>query len=134
MDKFKSYGISQEIAKWVYTCSSLSGCWQRVRVNNSYSDYAEVNSGIPQGSILGPVLISISINDLPEVVESTCTIFADDTKIYNSHNNHKTIYIISLTGLKLGNFFLTLVTVHVYIMEIVITITSISLIKTARMY
>ena len=81
--------ISQEITKWIY--GFLSGCRQRVRVNNSYSDYAEVNSGIPQGSILGPVLFIILINDLPDVVESTCKIFADDTKIYNSHNNYKTL-------------------------------------------
>ena len=40
-------------------------------------------SGIPQGSILGPILFTIFINDLPECVTSKCKMFADDTKIYN---------------------------------------------------
>ena len=89
INKLKAYGIIQNITNWIY--SFLSGRRQRVRVNNSYSDYADVNSGIPQGSILGPVLFIVFINDLPDVVKSTFKIFADDTKIYNSHLNNKTL-------------------------------------------
>ena len=43
-----------------------------------------VTSGIPQGSILGPILFLIFINDLPDCVQSISTIFADDTKAYNT--------------------------------------------------
>ena len=47
----------------------------------------QVLSGIPQGSVLGPILFTIFINDLPDCVQSCCKVFADDTKIYDSTNN-----------------------------------------------
>ena len=47
------------------------------------STSAPVLSGIPQGSILGPILFTVFINDMPECVKSSCKIFADDTKIFN---------------------------------------------------
>ena len=50
------------------------------RVGNLYSEPAQVTCGIPQGSILGPILFALFINDLPDCVSSCCKIFADDTK------------------------------------------------------
>ena len=44
-------------------------------------------SGIPQGSILGPILFTLFINDLPENIYSQCKIFADDTKLYGAANS-----------------------------------------------
>jgi len=58
-------------------------------VGSQKSGKAEVLSGIPQGSILGPILFSIFINDLPSLVDSMCKVFADDTKIYNTVLNSK---------------------------------------------
>ena len=55
---------------------------QRVTVNGSFSDWAAVGSGIPQGTVLGPVLFIAFVNDLPGCVESACKLFADDTKVY----------------------------------------------------
>ena len=54
------------------------GC-ERVNVNGSYSDYNPVVSGIPQGTILGPLLFITFINDFSESGNSLCKIFADDT-------------------------------------------------------
>ena len=81
LSKLSSVGITGNIHKWI--ADLLSDRNQRVRVGNSYSRTAKVLSGIPQGSILGRILFTIFINDLPEWVSSNCTIFADDTKLYN---------------------------------------------------
>ena len=86
INKLKAYGVNGPFLDWIE--SFLSNRKQRVKVNNSYSNYSSVKSGIPQGSILGPILFIIFINDLPDVVKSLCKIFADDTKIYNSHRKN----------------------------------------------
>ena len=63
----------------------LTGRKYRVRVNGSYSLWAEVTSGIPQGSVLGPLLFLIYINDLIDCCEkfSDIYLFADDAKIFH---------------------------------------------------
>ena len=64
---------------------------QFVEINGGKFQWIPVTSGIPQGSVLGPLLFLIYINDLPENVNSTVYMYADDTKIYReikSENNH----------------------------------------------
>ena len=77
--KLESYGISEDLIEWVK--SFLTDKRQRVRVNGSYSDFQQVTSGIPRGSVLGTILFVIYINDLPDKLESDCYMCADDTKI-----------------------------------------------------
>ena len=98
LSKLKAYGIQNNMLSWIE--SFLSERKQRVRVNTAYSDYAPVTSGIPQGSILGPLLFIIFINDLPKDTSCTCKIFADDTKLYNSDKNHSLLQRDLLSFLK----------------------------------
>ena len=79
MSKLESYGITGKVKQWVL--SFLSGRSQTVKVNNDESPPAPVISGIPQGSVLGPLLFVIYINDLPDTVNSHVYLFADDTKL-----------------------------------------------------
>ena len=85
--KLKAYNIGQESIEW--TRDFLSGRMQQVVVNGKSSEWHEVTSGIPQGSVLGPLMFVIYINDLPENVTSQVYLFADDTKIYNTIKNEE---------------------------------------------
>ena len=54
---------------------------QRVCIDGEYSEWAEVTSGVPQGSVLGPILFLIYINDLDNNINSKLDKFADDSKL-----------------------------------------------------
>ena len=57
---------------------------QRVLVNGESSDWYNIASGVPQGSILGPLLFVLYVNDIPEQIDSVSQMFADDLKIYRT--------------------------------------------------
>ena len=61
----------------------MSNRKQRVVINGKFSHWIRVTSGIPQGSVLGPILFLIFINDLPDVLNCCMKIFAEDAKLYN---------------------------------------------------
>ena len=80
------YGIGGKLLKWI--TAFLEGRRQRVIVNGSKSSWTRVTSGIPQGSVLGPLLFVCYVNDMPENITSTAYMFADDTKMYRNIKTH----------------------------------------------
>ena len=85
LKKAHAYGIQGNLLKWIG--SFLMGRKQRVIINGGKSSWKDVVSGIPQGSVLGPILFLVFIDDLPDSIESLVKIFADDTKVFTSINS-----------------------------------------------
>ena len=86
LTKLYNIDIRGNLMNWIK--DFLKGREQRVVVNNELSDWSSVVSGIPQGSVLGPSLFTIFINDILNDITSKVIFFADDTKLYSSHLNH----------------------------------------------
>ena len=83
--KLKSMGISGELHKLLE--NYLSGRFQRVPLNGQTSSWRPILAGVPQGSILGPLLFLIYINDLPDKLKSNAKLFADDTSLFTIVKN-----------------------------------------------
>ena len=80
LHKLHFYGIRGNILSWIK--SFLDNRSQTVVIEGKQSKTAPVSSGVPQGSVLGPILFLAYINDLPDNVTSQVRLFADDTVVY----------------------------------------------------
>lgn len=83
--KLNRYGIGGNLLLWLR--NFLTNRKQRVVIRGTSSEWSPVISGTPQGTILGPILFLIYINDITANVKSKIKIFADDTKIYREMND-----------------------------------------------
>ena len=91
MKKLQSYKCSNSCLSWFK--SYLFHRTQRVAINNELSETSKLSCGVPQGSILGPLLFLLFINDLPLSLHGTSfeDLYADDTTIYEQHSDMKTL-------------------------------------------
>ena len=78
--KLKTYGTEGQLLSLL--ASYLENREQRVVLNGQTSVWRKIKSGVPQGSVLGPRLFLIYVNDLPDGITSVCKIFADDTSLF----------------------------------------------------
>ena len=80
--KLKMYGIDGDL--YDLLLNYLQNRKQRVVLNGQHSSWSDVQAGVPQGSILGPLLFLIYINDIPDNITSSVKLFADDTSIFSN--------------------------------------------------
>ena len=79
LSKLLTFGISGKLLTWI-VCF-LANRKQRVVLGKSVTDWVDVLSGVPEGSVLGTLLFLVFINDLPENFIKECCLYADDNKI-----------------------------------------------------
>ena len=91
LEKLNHYGITGSSLSWL--CSYLTNRKQCVKIENHYSNFQKIVCGVPQGSILGPLLFLIYINDIQNCSEILdFVLFADDTNIFLSGKNIQKLF------------------------------------------
>ena len=92
LHKLKNYGIDGRLNKWIENV--LTKRKHRVVVDGEMSSFGDVLSGVPQGTVLGPLLFLLHINDLPAHVKSKIRLFADDCLLYRAIKNLRDLEIM----------------------------------------
>ena len=85
LQKLKAIKFSESTIKWFK--SYLSEGIFLVNIENKLSDFGKIYCGVPQGSILGPLLFLIYVKDMPQAVTSTLLLYADDSCILYQHKD-----------------------------------------------
>ena len=87
LGKLEHYSIDSKILLWI--TNFLNNRKQRVVVDGNFSNYADVESSVPQGTVLGPLLFLLHINDQPSCVNYKVRLFADDCLLYREIKNNQ---------------------------------------------
>ena len=82
LHKLGQYGVNGKTLQWI--SGFLHNRTQFVAINGSHSSIFPVTSGVPQGSVLGPTVFLLYINDIVDVTKSELRLFADDTVLYRA--------------------------------------------------
>ena len=85
ISKLKSFNIRNDLVNWIE--AFITNRRQKVAENEKESNWHKITSGIPQGSVLGPLLFVPYVNDLPELTKSNTFLFTDDIKIFRAITN-----------------------------------------------
>lgn len=102
LQKLQAHGVGGPIATWIKNW--LLNRQQRVVINGVNSDWSEVVSGVPQGSVLGPLLFVVYINDLESGLINEVLKFADDSKLFGAVSSPEDVDKIRQDLLKLSNW------------------------------
>ena len=89
LEKMIFLGFSEEVIDWFR--SYLSNRNFKVNINKAFSEYGEVTCGVPQGSILGPLLFLLYVNDMPQALSCDLLLYADDSCLIFQHKDVKEI-------------------------------------------
>ena len=103
--KLRNYGITGKTNAWIN--AFLTGRSQEVVVNGTHSVLRPVRSGVPQGTVLGPLLFLIYINDIEKNLSSSIRLFADDSALYRSISSLKDAVLLQEDLFKLQNWAIT---------------------------
>ena len=91
--KLESLGIRGNLLRWFH--SFITCRFQRVLVGGQYSEWSPVISGVPQGSVLGPLLFILYVDDLCSAIKhSSIKLFADDVTIFKEINNVDDCFVL----------------------------------------
>ena len=102
LSKVHAYGIRGQVYEWIR--NFLLNRRQRVVLNISKSNWTEVISGVPQGSVLGPILFILHKNDLPDAISCVSKLFADDTKLYRTVDSYGDSNMLQMDLYELDNW------------------------------
>jgi len=106
--KLKAHGIDGLVGNWIK--SWLTDRWQRVCMDGTYSHWTRAWSAVQEGSVLGPLLFLIFINNLDTSISSNILKFADDTKLFRVVDNQTDGHMLQrnltffVNGLKRGKW------------------------------